>query len=97
MAAMHSSLRAIAVPIAVVAALVFAGCGGSDDDSKTTGTTAQASSGPALGPAFHSIAALPGALKSPPPTALTRSHPRSCTIARCATRCATSTSRSSFT
>jgi len=67
MAAMHSSLRAIAVPIAVVAALLFAGCGGSDDESKPTGTTAQASSGPALGPAFHSIAALPGALKSPPP------------------------------
>ena len=64
---MHRSLRAIAAPLVIAVALLFAGCGGSDDDAKTTATTSPAASGPELGPAFDSIADLPGALKTPPP------------------------------
>jgi hypothetical protein len=68
MAAMPSSRRALAVPLAVLALLLLAGCGSSNDDG-TDGeaTTTPAASGPALGPAFDSIADLPGALKTKPP------------------------------
>ena len=64
---MLSSLRALGALLAIAALLLPAGCGGSDDDRKSTDTTATA--GPALGPVFDSIAALPGALKTPPPWA----------------------------
>ena len=70
MAAMLSSFRAIAAPLAVAVALLLGGCGGSDDDTTTTtatAATAQQPAGPELGPAFDSIASLPGALKTPPP------------------------------
>ena len=70
MAAMPSSFRAIAAPLAVAVALLLGGCGGSDDDTTTTtatAATAQQPAGPELGPAFDSIASLPGALKTPPP------------------------------
>jgi hypothetical protein len=68
MAAMFSSSRALAVPLAIVALLLLAGCGGSHGGAKDTATPATpATAGPALGPAFDSIASLPGALKTPPP------------------------------
>ena len=79
MNAMLSSRRALAVPLAILALLLLAGCGGSDDDDDAAaqaGTTTSAAAdtttsaaGPAvkLGPAFDDIAALPGALKAPPP------------------------------
>ncbi len=66
---MLSSLRAPAALLAVAALLLLAGCGDSGDDKTTadTTTTTAAAAGPELGPAFDSIASLPGALKSPPP------------------------------
>ena len=71
MLAMLSSLRAAAAPLAVAAMLLLAGCGGSDDDADgadgAATTTAPAAAEVELGPAFGSIAALPGALKTPPP------------------------------
>jgi hypothetical protein len=69
MLAMLSSLRAAAAPLAVAALLLLAGCGGSDDGAAadTATTTTPAAAGVQLGPAFDSIASLPGALKSPPP------------------------------
>ena len=68
MAAMISSFRVLVVPFAVLAVLLFAGCGGSDDDAQDAATTtAPVAAGPELGPAFDSIAELPGALKRPPP------------------------------
>jgi hypothetical protein len=68
MAAMLRSRRAIAVPLAVLALLLLAGCGDSGDDAQDGDpTTPRAAGGPDLGPAFDSIAALPGALKTPPP------------------------------
>lgn len=72
MAAMSSGYRVRATLLAVVLAL-FAGCGGSDGDdngastSPATGTSTTATEGVQLGPAFGSIAALPGALKRAPP------------------------------
>lgn len=65
---MLSPRRAAALAVAVAAMLLLAGCGGSDDaaDSTTT-TTTPATAGVELGPAFESIADLPGALKTPPP------------------------------
>lgn len=68
MLTMLSSLRAAAAPLAVVAMLLLAGCGDSDDDAGGAATTTSpAAAEVELGPAFESIAALPGALKSPPP------------------------------
>jgi hypothetical protein len=68
MAAMLSFRRALAVPLAVLALLLLAGCGGSDDKDKGgSATTTPAAAGPDLGPAFDSIADLPGALKTKPP------------------------------
>jgi hypothetical protein len=65
---MLSSLRAPAALLAVAVLLLLAGCGGSDDDKRAAGTTTSgAAGGPTLGPAFDSIASLPGALKTPPP------------------------------
>jgi hypothetical protein len=69
---MLSSFRASAALLAVGALLLLAGCGGSDDDTTPAATTAEtttsaAAAGPELGPAFDSIASLPGALKTPPP------------------------------
>jgi hypothetical protein len=71
MLAMLGSLRAAAAPLAVAAMLLLAGCGGSDDDdaADTAGTTTPAAAAVELGPAFDSIASLPGALKTPPPWA----------------------------
>jgi hypothetical protein len=66
--AMLSSLRAPAALLAVATLLLLAGCGGSDDNTKSAATTTTgAASGPQLGPAFDTIASLPGALKTPPP------------------------------
>jgi len=68
MAAMHRSLRALAAPLAIIALLLLAGCGGSDDDGNDAATpSSPAAEGVELGPAFDSIASLPGALKTPPP------------------------------
>lgn len=68
MLTMLSSLRAAAAPLAVVAMLLLAGCGDSDDDAGGAATTTSpAAAEVELGPAFESIGALPGALKSPPP------------------------------
>ncbi len=68
MAAMLSSRRALTVLLALTALLLLASCGGSDDDATSADTTTtQTSGGPELGPAFDDIAALPGALKTPPP------------------------------
>jgi hypothetical protein len=65
---MPRSLRALAALLAAAALLLLAGCGGSDGDKASSDTTTtQAASGPDLGPAFDSIASLPGALKTPPP------------------------------
>ena len=66
MAAMLSSLRAPAALLATVVVLLLAGCGGSDDDGASAATTTTTSAFE-LGPAFDSIAELPGALKTPPP------------------------------
>jgi hypothetical protein len=73
MAATTSGYRVRATLLAVVLAL-SAGCGGSDGDDNgastnpATGTsTTAAEGGVQLGPAFDSIATLPGALKSAPP------------------------------
>lgn len=60
-----------AAMLAVGAALLFSGCGASDDSASPTGatgtSTTAAASGPQLGPAFGSMTSLPGALKTPPP------------------------------
>lgn len=56
--------------LCVVALLLLAGCGSSADDSSDGGgskSTTTTSGGPELGPAFGSMDALPGALKTPPP------------------------------
>ena len=47
--------------------LLVAGCGGSDDEGGAQTTTPASAAGFELGPAFGSIAALPGALESAPP------------------------------
>lgn len=68
MAAMLSRDRVCAALLAV-ALLLLAGCGGSDEDggeSAATTTTA-AGDGPQLGPAFGSMASLPGVLDRRPP------------------------------
>lgn len=60
--------RVLAAPLAAAALLLLAGCGGSGDDKPSAGTTTTpAAAGPQLGPAFDSIATLPGALKTAPP------------------------------
>ncbi len=54
--------------LAILTLLLLAGCGDSGDDGKDgDAATTPAAAGPALGPAFDSIAALPGALKTGPP------------------------------
>ena len=50
---------------AVAVMLVLAGCGGSQADKPET--TAKQAGKPSLGPAFGSMDALPGVLKTPPP------------------------------
>ncbi len=68
MAAMRHSLRVPVALLAIAVILLLAGCGGSDGDaSNDETTTTAAAAGVELGPAFDSIAALPGALKTPPP------------------------------
>lgn len=68
MAAVPSSVRAIAALLAVGAMLLLAACGGSGDDATATGTTTSGAAAVAeLGPAFEDIADLPGALDTPPP------------------------------
>ncbi len=58
---------------AIVAALVLAGCGDSEDTTSTPATappttaTAAAATPPELGPPFGSMNDLPGVLKTPPP------------------------------
>jgi hypothetical protein len=70
MAAMIPGNR-LRTALVAVAVLLLGGCGGSDDrgsNGDAGGTsTAAASSGPQLGPAFGSMTSLPGALESPPP------------------------------
>jgi hypothetical protein len=70
MAAMSSGHR-LRAALVVVAVLLVAGCGGSDDEGAPTGagatSTAAASGGPQLGPAFGPMTSLPGALNGPPP------------------------------
>ncbi len=65
----HTHRAALAL-LSVVALVLPAGCGDSDDSGSSrdsdTATTA-ASGGPALGPAFGDMTSLPGALKTPPP------------------------------
>jgi hypothetical protein len=68
MAAMLRSLRVPAALLALAALLLLAGCGGADNKATTIDQPGgQSASGPELGPAFDSIASLPGALKTPPP------------------------------
>ena len=58
------------LPLLVAVALLVAGCGDSSTRpaSTTSGkTTTAAAGGPELGPAFGSMAALPGILTTPPP------------------------------
>jgi hypothetical protein len=71
MAAMTPGYR-VCLALLAVAALLPAGCGGSDgggdSTSATTSTAAAAASrGPQLGPPFGSMAALPGILRTRPP------------------------------
>ena len=64
--AMQRELCACAVLLAVLAAVLLTGCGGSDTAS-TTGTATTAASGVQLGPSFGSMSSLPGVLTTPPP------------------------------
>jgi hypothetical protein len=70
MAAMISGYR-VCTALLALAALLLAGCGGSNSGSSTsaaTGTSTTASSrSPQLGAPFGSMAALPGVLKTAPP------------------------------
>lgn len=62
---MFAGYRRSAALVAVAALLVaLAGCGGSKSGDASS---AKAGGAPELGPAFDSIASLPGALKTPPP------------------------------
>jgi hypothetical protein len=63
---MQRELRACAVHLAVLAAVLLTGCGGSDNTSKTTTATGSAK-GVQLGPSFGSMSSLPGVLTTPPP------------------------------
>jgi hypothetical protein len=63
---MQRELRACAVLLAVLAAVLLTGCGGSDAAS-TTGTASKHAGGVQLGPSFGSMASLPGVLTTPPP------------------------------
>lgn len=68
MRAMLSSLRAAAASVCVAAILLLAACGGSDEDADTAATTTSPVAAEVeLGPPLDGIAALPGALKTPPP------------------------------
>jgi hypothetical protein len=63
---MQRELRACAVLLAVLAAMLLTACGGSDKAS-TTGTATTAAGGVQLGPSFGSMTSLPGVLTTPPP------------------------------
>jgi hypothetical protein len=63
---MQRELRACEVLLAVLAAVLLTGCGGSDNASKTTTGTGNAK-GVQLGPSFGSMSSLPGVLTTPPP------------------------------
>jgi hypothetical protein len=62
---MRRERTAAALILALAAMLALAGCGGSD--SGTTTSTAKARNAVSLGPAFGSMAALPGILQTTPP------------------------------
>jgi hypothetical protein len=65
---MQRELRACAVLIAAVAAVLLGGCGGSDSGSSPhTSTSTSSSGGVQLGPSFGSMTSLPGVLTTPPP------------------------------
>jgi hypothetical protein len=66
---MSSRLHLRVLPLAVGAILVLAGCGSSSDKppASPAATTAASTSGVDLGPAFGSMAELPGVLKTPAP------------------------------
>lgn len=67
---MTRTLRAPIALLCIVALLLLAGCGDSDDSGSSAGSateTTAASGGPELGPAFGDMTSLPGALKTPPP------------------------------
>ncbi|HEV7804694.1 MAG TPA: hypothetical protein VGO80_02660 [Solirubrobacteraceae bacterium] len=66
---MSRHLRTCAVLLAIAVPLALASCGGSDPKPSrtTTGATATNAGGPKIGPAFGSMDALPGVLKTPPP------------------------------
>jgi hypothetical protein len=63
---MQRELRACAGLLAVVAAVLLTGCGGSDNASKTTTATGNAKA-VQLGPSFGSMSSVPGVLTTPPP------------------------------
>jgi hypothetical protein len=63
---MQRELRACAVLLAVLAAVLLTACGGSDTAS-TTGTATTAAGGVQLGPSFGSMSSLPGVLTTPSP------------------------------
>ena len=63
---MQRELRACAVLLAAVAAVLLTACGGSDEAS-TTGTASSPPAGVQLGPSFGSMTSLPGVLTTPPP------------------------------
>ncbi len=70
MDAMTRTLRAPIALLCIVALLLLAGCGDSDDPGSSGGSgtaTTAASGGPELGPVFPDMESLPGALKTPPP------------------------------
>jgi hypothetical protein len=64
---MQRELRACAVLLAVLAAVLLTGCGGSDKASKTATSTTATATGVQLGPSFGSMTSLPGVLTTPPP------------------------------
>jgi hypothetical protein len=66
---MRRDLRALAALLAVAVAVLLAGCGGSGGGGSDTAATTKstATSSVKLGPAFGSMAKLPGLLTSPPP------------------------------